>query len=142
MRFEEIQWVDVRDDVRAAIEPHLLRWWPLLPTWVQEFHVSFLPQENATLQAKISHRNRWFCLRVTGIFLDCSEEERANAVRHEFIHALLEPIINVSTRILDELLKEGPYRELIDGLYTDGMEAAVEDLARGIGRLMENDVSG
>lgn len=137
MHVDQIEWIDVRDDIQAAVTPHLMRWWALVPAWVQSFSVMFMPQEDAVLQAKINYRNRWFSLIVTGTFLDCSHEERADAIRHELIHALLEPMMAVSNRILDELLENGPHRELIDGLYTDGYEASVEDLARAIGRLGE-----
>ena len=138
MLIEQIEWVDFPEDLKAIFFKHLERWWPMLPTWVQEVLIEYKPTLDATLQTELSYRARWMVLRVPGNFFDCSEEERANTIRHELIHANLEPMVSVCNRIIEDLTEDKSVRrELIDSIYTDGMEAAVEDMARSIGRLME-----
>lgn len=138
MLIEEIQWVDFPEDLKAIFLIHLERWWPMIPTWVQEVLAEYKPMLDTTMQTDLSYRGRWITLRVPGNFFDCPEEQRANAVRHEIIHANLEPLTSVCNRIIEDLTEKGSRAHaLVDSIYTDGMEAAVEDMARSIGRLME-----
>ena len=140
MKIEEIGWEEFPDDLKDIVTPYLKKWEPLIPTWVQEFIVRFVPDLNSTLQAHINYRNRWFVLKITGNFLDQNEEERHNSIRHELIHLNLEPMASNVSRVIDDLSPQGSeYRSLIDSFYTDGMEAAIEDLSRGLGRLMESE---
>lgn len=127
---------DVPADIRAIVEPYLTRWIGLLPTWCQRFEVRYDPHKQAAMAVHTNHRNRWAQLQVTGEWLAESDRERENAVIHELVHVALEPFVHAAGRILEDLTEEGtPLRELGDSMFTDGMECAVEDLARGIRRV-------
>lgn len=129
---------DFPADLRAIVEPHLMRWLPLLPTWCQEFRVRYRGDgDGATAKVAMSHKNRWAVLTVHGAWIDEPEEEREEAVIHELIHVALEPFSAASGRILEDLTeKDTPLRSLADSMFTDGLECTVDDLARSIQRLM------
>lgn len=128
---------DFPPDVRAIVEPHLMRWLPLLPTWCQEFRVRYRGDEDATLRIVTNHRNRWAMLVISGNWLDEPESEREQSIIHELIHVALEPFCTAAGRIVEDLTQEGtPLRSLADSMFTDGLECSVDDLARSIQRLV------
>lgn len=130
----DIQWEpDFPDDLRGIVEPHLQRWLALIPTWCQEFIVRYDPHQDSRMAAKVNYRNRWAILIVTGQWFDSPVAEREVCLIHELLHIATEPLSSVVTRIIDDTLEEGtPLRELSDSMFTDGLEASVEDMARGI----------
>lgn len=133
----DVTWrEDFPPEVRSALEPMLERWGALLPTWCQDFIISYDGTRDAQMAATINYRNRWAILRVTGLWLDNPPAERENSLRHELVHILLEPMDSVMRRIIEDTIpKDTPLAELCDSVFTDGMEAAVEDMARAIGRM-------
>ena len=137
MNLSEVYWdPDIPDDVKAVIERHLSPWLMLIPTWCQEFRVRYHPQRDARMASESNYRNRWATLIVTGEWLGETDKERDNAVRHELCHVILEPLTSAIYRIINDTLEEGTAAyKLSYSLFTDGTEAAVEDLARAIGRL-------
>ncbi len=133
-----IRWEsDIPSDVREIIEPVLSRWENLIPTWCQDFNVRYDHQTQAMGRAIINYRSRWAVLVLTGEWVGSPALDRENAVIHELVHINLEPLTCPVGRIIEDVLeKDTPARELADSMFTDGMEAAVEDLARGLGRLI------
>lgn len=136
MTAADIRWEpDFPADLRPSVEPHLLRWAGLIPTWCQEFIVRYNSQQDGRMAAHVNYRNRWAVLIVTPEWFDSPEEERENSVLHELVHIGMEPLSSAVDRIIRDTLEEGsPLRELADGMFTDGMEASVEDMARAIRR--------
>lgn len=138
MRIDNIVWERVPKEVKEAIAPHLKRWWPLLPTWVQDFRIQYDPTGDAGMEVTVNYCARWVLLKIPGLWLaEENEKERDTILCHEFCHIALEPVVSVTRRVIEDLSPEGSQqRELVDSVYRDGMEAAVEDLARGLGRLI------
>ena len=137
MRFEKVEWYhNVPAEVRQAVGPILKAWFPILPTWCQEFRVSYSPDDENTLSIKVNHRNRWAVLIMTGRWLQEIPIERERALIHELVHVNMEPVAIASVRIIEDLTEKGtPLRELADSTYTEGLEGTVEDLARAFYRL-------
>lgn len=124
-------------DVRAIVEPVLLRWLPLLPTWCQEFRVRYRGDNANTAQVNVSHRNRWAILTIAGNWLSEPRIEREEAIIHELIHVALEPCWSAASRFLEDVTQDGtPLREFAHSALTDGLECSVDDLARSIQRLI------
>lgn len=127
---------DVPPEIRAAVEPLLQRWWVMVPGWCEEFTVKYSAKRDARMAVSVNYRNRWALLIVTGQWLQDAPEERENSLRHELVHILVEPLTAGVRRIIEDTLEAGtPTMELCDSIFTDGMEAAVEDLARAFGRV-------
>lgn len=123
-------------DIRAIVEPYLLRWIPLLPTWCQELRVRYRGEIGAVAQVDISHRNRWALLIIGGNWLDEPEEEREEAIIHELIHVALEPLSTAASELVETLADDGtPLRRLAETQLRNGVECSVDDLARSIQRL-------
>ena len=136
----DVTWrTDFPLEVRSALEPMLERWGALLPMWCQDFIVSYDGSRDAQMAVTVNYRNRWVILRVTGLWIENSKEERENSLRHEMIHVLLEPMAVAVARIIEDAVPEGtPLAKLCDSVFTDGMEATAEDMARAIGRMAPN----
>lgn len=115
-----VHW-DVPREVRSALEPHLERWWALVPTWCQEFTVRYDHENPSRMAARINYANRWATLVVTAGWLNDPDEERANSVRHELAHVMLEPVSAAVRRIISDTQEEGtPLYELCDSVFNSG----------------------
>lgn len=130
-------WRNTPPEVRQALEPMLKRWGALLPSWVQDVRVAYDGTRDATMSVTTNYRNRWILLLVTGNWMAEAQGERENALRHELAHVLLEPFDSVVERVLDTLPEDTVTEQLARGMVEDGAEAAVEDIARALGRLMD-----
>lgn len=132
----EIRWEpDFPADLRPLVEPHLLRWSGLIPTWCQEFIVRYDSKQDGRMATHVNHRNRWAVLIVTPEWFDSPEAERENSMVHELVHVGMEPLTSAVDRIIRDTLEEDtPLRELASSMFVDGMEASVEDMARAIRR--------
>lgn len=132
-----IRWADdFPADLRPLVEPHLLRWFGLVPTWCQEFIVRYDSDRDARMAMRVNYRNRWAVLIVTGQWFDSPASERESTVIHELLHVAMEPLTSAISRIIEDTLEVGtPVYDLADSMFTDGMEASVEDLARAILRV-------
>lgn len=124
---------DFPADVRAIVEPVLTDCLWLVPTWCQEFIVRYAPHVDARMQTEVSHRNRWAILMVTGQWLNEPADERTTTLTHELAHLVLEPFAVAANRVKDRL--SGDAQGLADDMLRDGLECAVEDLARCLTRL-------
>ena len=129
---------DIPEDIRAIVEPHLRRWRGLVPTWCQEFIVRYRPAQDGRMETKVNYRNRWAVIVVTGVWLGETEVEREASLVHELLHICLEPLSAAVVRIIEDVTeKDTPVRALVDSMFTDGLEASVEDTARCIIRVRE-----
>lgn len=136
LSMENLDWRNTPSDLQAIFSKYLEEWWPLVPTWVQEGQVSYRPDNEHLLEITVNFRNRWIVFTLTGNFFNCSEGERRQAIRHEMVHAILEPLGETIDSIIDSLSEEGtPLRSMIQKQLENSVEGVVEDLGRGIGRL-------
>jgi len=137
MRLDDIDWVEVPSEVRGAVEPILARFWPMVPTWVQEFGVRYSGGEDNRASITANYPNRWATLRLSGHFLDQIPREREDTIVHELIHVCLWPLSAVVDRIVEEMITDGtPGKTLVDQLVCDALESSTEDMARGIWRMV------
>lgn len=129
---------DFPADIRRIVEPVLVRWLDLVPTWCQEFRVRYRGDEQNTLKVNIHHSNRWAVLTITGAWLDEPESAREEAIIHELVHVAVEPLFTAADRAVEELSDEdSPVRRLASAGLREGLECSVDDLARGIQRLLK-----
>jgi hypothetical protein len=134
-----IEWEgDFPADLRALVEPVFVPLEALLPTWCQTFVLRNIPTLEKTLQIEISVRNRWAMLRVGPSWFAVTAEERRNSIVHEIYHVLFEPFQWNAARALDAYgpAEGSAERNFLNQMLTDGMEQAVEDMARSILRLL------
>lgn len=133
----KIVWDKVPAETKEALEPHLRRWMPLLPTWCQEFAIEWQPMNDSRMAVRVNYRNRSAVLILTPLWLSDSPEERANSLRHELVHVLLTPLMDAVGSIIDSNTeKNTPARKMADEMYNLALESSVEDAARRIDRLV------
>lgn len=131
----KVVWENVPLEVRAALEPLLDKWLWILPPWCQEFRVDYKGGQDATMSVTVSYRNRWAVLHATGLWLGEKEQYREVSVIHELVHVLLEPMVSAVARVIEDTTPAGtPLRNLADSVFSDGMEASTEDMARALQR--------
>ena len=134
-----IEWEgDFPADLRTIVEPYFVPLEGLLPTWCQHVCLRYSAHETSTLKIELSIRNRWALLRICPGWLNAPAAERQDALIHEICHALIEPFNWNVTRTLDaHAPPEGSAgRNIIDNVVNDGLEQAVEDMARAFQKLL------
>lgn len=133
-----IEWEgDFPADLRAIVEPVFTPLETLLPTWCQNFSFRHSPSIDKTLQVQISVRNRWAVMEIGPSWLAHTAADRENSMIHEICHVLFEPFQWNAARALDAYAPEGgPGRQLLNQIISDGMEQAVEDIARSYQKLL------
>ena len=129
--------------------PQEVRWWvvPILkefecvvPSWVEDFSISYDPLADAAMEVRTNYRNRWVVLVVTGHSMTYPHRERRASVLHELSHALTCPLTDLISEILETVLeKDSPQLKLASKSIDDGTEAVVEDMARAFLRVIEGD---
>ena len=82
----------------------------------------------------VNYTNRWAHLVISGQWLTENHEERIVAVVHELIHINMEPLWGPCQEVVIEL-DSATTRQLAEKMLRNGMECAVEDLARGLFRI-------
>jgi hypothetical protein len=130
-----IEWEgDFPADLRAIVEPVLAPLERVLPMWCQTLVLRHSPNLESTLQVEISIRNRWVLVRVGPGWFAHPHAEREGSMIHEFCHVLIEPFNWAARRALDAYAPaEGqPARSHVDNTVSDGLEQAVEDMARAL----------
>ena len=124
-------------EVKAAIAPLLAKHRALLPPWLEDLSVRYDASRTDRMAAQIDYRNRWAVLIVTGEWL--GDYEREETFLHEVAHIIIEPFHAAVQRIVNDTLNPGgnksPAYGLAQSVATDGLEAAVEDIARAFGRM-------
>jgi hypothetical protein len=128
-----IEWEgDFPADLRAIVEPIFAPLEILVPTWCQTLIFRYVPSQDNALKISVSIRNRWGLISVGPDWFSHPAPEREDALIHEFCHALIEPFHWTAARALEA---HGPEagtsaRTLLDQVLSDGLEQAVEDMAR------------
>jgi hypothetical protein len=134
-----IEWEgDFPSDLRAIVEPVFAPLEAVIPTWLQTVYLRYVADLDSTLTIELSIRNRWGLIRIGSMWFLLTEVERENSLIHELCHALLEPF-NWNTRRALEAYgpeEDSPGRKLLDQSISDGMEQAVEDMARAMQKLL------
>jgi hypothetical protein len=128
-----IEWEgDFPADLRAIVEPVFAPLEILVPTWCQTLIFRYTPNLDSTLQCELSVRNRWMLFRVGPGWFAHPAAEREDAVIHEFCHALIEPFHWAVSRLIEAHgpADNTPARSFVDLTTRDGLEQAVEDMAR------------
>lgn len=134
-----IEWEgDFPADLRHIVEPMAAPLEIILPTWCQTVVFRNTPNLESTLQVEMSIRNRWALVRVGPNWFAVPEIERQNALIHEFCHVLIEPFNWTSSRALDAYGPDSGTagRTLLDQVVRDGLEQAVEDMARAFQKVL------
>lgn len=139
---ERVRWIEVPAEVRGALEPMLVFWLPLLPSWVEDFIVRYHGSKPKCLEVSHHYTNRWASLHATGEWLDLPDVEREAALLHELAHVCVAPMDDSADRVLNSMTIEGgTERRMGEKIIEHGVEAVVEDLARGMQRLFRSKVA-
>jgi hypothetical protein len=119
-------------EVIEVVDPLLDRWQFLLPTWSHELLIGW-NKANKGVQMEIctNLEYRWCLLTVFPAFLESTPAGRDEALRHEMIHALIEPL-NILVHDLLQLAK-GPGHKFLENQRERAIESTVCDLTRAIG---------
>lgn len=134
-----IEWEgDFPEDLRAIVEPVFVGLENIIPTWCQTVVFRNAPSLDSTLQIELSLRNRWALIRVGPDWLSSTGVERQNSMIHELCHALIEPYQWTVGRVVDAYGPEddSPGKKVLDQILSDGVEQAVEDMARAMQKLL------
>lgn len=134
-----IEWEgDFPTDLRALVEPVFAPLEIVLPTWCQSVVLRFVPSQDSTLKIEMSIRNRWAVIRVGPDWFTHPAAEREDTMIHEMCHALIEPFNWNVSRALDAYAPEdgSPARRLLNQSVSDGLEQAVEDMARAFQKVI------
>ena len=119
---------EIPDELLPAIKEHVEASLHFLPRWCCLLIVKWNLGESFTLSVTTSVSNRWIKLYVHPGFFEDSPEERQVAIYHEFLHAYLEPMVDVFEVVLGE--SEKATRDIIRKWWNDALERSAEDLAR------------
>jgi uncharacterized protein YggT (Ycf19 family) len=142
--FRRIEWEgDFPADLRSIVEPVFAPLETILPTWCQSVVLRYVSDLDATLKIELSIRNRWALIRVGPSWFQTTGAEREGAMIHEICHALIEPFQWNAARAIEAYGPEdgSPARVFTDQLISDGMEQAVEDMARAMQKLLHGKVT-
>lgn len=125
----------VPPEVRAALEPIVLHWLHLLPTWVHELVVKYDPENgnNALMGTELAYRRAH--LTVTGWFLRSDAADRDSTIRHEFCHSALHPLTDWTKDLIHRLA--GDDQRLSEWLlseWQERLEAATCDIEMALRR--------
>jgi hypothetical protein len=120
---------NVASEVRAAIEPHLVKWAFLIPAWCHELTVKWDDDDTSSaLCVKVFYEYRSADLIVLPNFLT-SPAARERDVVHELLHLSLAPLTIVCEAMRDALVKQAPdVEEWANEMLRHGEEATTCDL--------------
>jgi hypothetical protein len=120
---------NVAAEVRAAIEPHLVKWAFLIPAWCREVCVRWDDEDpDSACRIRARYEYREADLYVCAVFLS-EPEERERIVVHELSHLTLAPFVSVLHAMRDVLVAKAPDVEAwADEMLRLGEEASTCDL--------------
>jgi hypothetical protein len=127
---------NVAPELRAALAPVLARWEWLLPGWVHQVCVSYDgTAKDEQMATQVEPEYRRVALIVGPHWLGISRSDRESCVRHEYLHATVNPLVNVG----DDAVKcaKGPKRAALSEELRRAVEGAVCDLEALVLRAME-----
>lgn len=139
-----IFWTDVPKEVRAVIKPHVKRFEPLLPRWVERLHIFFGPDDEGVLASvDVAPEYRSVRITVTAGYLTQDDNIRAMVILHEFIHVPQGGMSQVFTNLLDSTMDEDDQMyDWVSEEWRKACESQTSDLEYGIARLMGIKVPG
>ncbi len=118
--------------VQSALEP--CTW--LRPAWCHDVCVTWNPRiSDCTASMESDFRYRRACLRICAQFMDQTEAERINVLRHELLHISTSPIVDYATETFKRLLQEDEQKQFLKSIkdtLDERHEGCVEDLMRCI----------
>lgn len=94
---------EVPAEIRDAIDPILREHIWILPTYIHEIYVRFTKENdlNATLSTHINEEYRKLVFYIHPPWLLSGVSVRTKNVRHEFVHALVDPLHTVAHQLVD-----------------------------------------
>lgn len=98
----KITWdVGVPDEVRASVEPLLADGLRLVPRWVADLAVEWVSdgEELASMSTQVEYRRA--TLTIHPNFLAQALPERQQVLRHEMLHLVTQPIVDVLADLID-----------------------------------------
>jgi len=123
----EIEWDEVPDEVRGAIEPSIKEFLWLLPPWIQSLTLRYKLELSSIAESMVKKPYRFAVISVGPSFLLYKSDERREAIIHELIHIIFAGLQHTVEHIIDG-----------DGfkykIYEDALECSVSDLAFLINR--------
>lgn len=131
-------WTGVPRSVRSEVEPHIERFAPLLPSWVERLHVNFA-QDDEEVIASVSVRHEYRTMRVTvtPLFLTLDQHMQAITLLHEFIHSSQGPMMACFENLMESMIEEDtPVAAWIDEEWRKAIESSTTDLEFGIARML------
>jgi hypothetical protein len=118
-------------EVAEAVLPQLEAWAHLLPTWCHQVVLRWDPDNRAdNFSVSTAQEYRWIKVTASPGFLAASPTERSDSVIHEFVHALLDPVME----ILDRLAEDAPkgLQKYLKEERRRSLEATVCDITRSL----------
>lgn len=131
-------WTGVPREIRVAVEPHLKRFEPLLPKWVERLHVGFnRDSEDAIASVDVTPEYRSMGLSICPRFLTLNEDMRALTVLHECVHVPQSPLDQAFTNLLVSTVDENdPLYGWAEEEWRKACEACTSDIEFGIARML------
>lgn len=128
---------------RAAVEPLMDRYAPLLPGWAEEVHVGYL-HDGGDSAAKVLVRQEYRTCRIVVCegFLTDTPEAQDGQVLHEILHVPLMPMKSLVWQILEALNAEEDHPAIYrwaTSLAETANEGAVQDLTNALPRWVERE---
>lgn len=98
----------ISDEVRAAVEPHLVKWAFLIAGWCHEVNVTWKDDDpNGCLNIVVHYEYRRADINVLPNFLSIPHRREQNVV-HELLHIVTEPMQNTARDLRDVVGKQHP----------------------------------
>lgn len=102
----------------------------ILPTWIHEIAVHWEPENSHAALMSTNKPYRIAHLTVTGRWLNDLPDERAETIRHEFLHVPLGPLTDWTKDLIERLVGEDDERlnEWLLKEWQERLEGATCDL--------------
>lgn len=136
-RTAKLEFIGVPDQVRVVIEPWMLRYGSLLPTWVQHVRVKWDARgdENdsgKTIAIVSQYDYRFIELTFYPLFLGQRPDEQQWQVMHDLLHAFAAPLTDWAEDTIKLLLRDADdskFRASLLEALREREESFVQDLA-------------
>lgn len=129
----ELEWSkDFPKELRALVEPLVLKHAKRLPSWIQTLRIDcedLDPEVIASIAVSLSYRQA--SLNVDPIFLNETHRNRERAIIHEFMHGPLGPIQDWVVHVINSFIPED-LRQIYYKAYMEVEEGAVQDITFAI----------
>ena len=122
----KIEWDEVPDEIKEAVEKDLSKFLWLTPPWLQELSIFYKARLDKIAESETNYRYRWAIIIIGASYLTHDDSGRRDAIIHELIHVVLAP----PQHIVDRLLVDANSFE--KDTYNSGLEEVVCDLTHVI----------